>query len=811
MKSKALFLSLLLAPLGMQAQVEVNVDAAHPLHTISPTLYGIFYEDINHAADGGLYAELVRNRSFEDNTKTAEHWSAVGKGQSAATMQLVTKKLLNAAQGNALEVTFKGREGQPSGIANEGFWGINAVQGRQYRLSFWAKGKVNRPLHAALTNADGTKVYAEADIPGKVTGKWQKYTVSLTANASDANARLQLLSEGKGTVTFDVVSLMPPTFRNHANGLRPDLAGMLYDLHPKFLRFPGGCFVEGQESPENAFRWERTIGPIETRPGHHNVNWGYRTSDGMGFDEYLQLAEDLGAKPLYVVNIGIWHGGMTPYDSIQPWIDEALAALEYANGPVTSKYGAMRAKNGHPKPYNIEYLEIGNENNQPEQRLLSDHYYERFKQFKDAILAKYPKMHLIGDVAAWGTDNPTWGSKESVELIDEHYYRSPAWFADKYHKYDSYDRKGPKVYVGEYAVTQGFGNHGSLNAALGEAVYMMGMENNSDIVTMASYAPIFANVHDLKWRPDMIQFDANSAFGTPSYYVQKLMADNVGTQLLKTELTNPYKLDEGLPKLRPQICQVGVGTWGTQASFQPISLTTEHEGTQPAAQIHSTVTGTWKQNGMVVSQTSNEDGCIQLTTKKFDSDEYTYKVRARKNSGNEGFLIVFNYVDKDNYCWINFGGWGNTQHGVEQVIKGGKQQIATCPGRVETGRWYDVELHVKGDSIYASLDGKQVFATRLKGSIKPGLYQTASLDKETGEVIVKLANTSMLKTTARVHVNGLTPTTARVIRLTSASGNDENSLEEPTKVYPTEQQLSPENGVVEVTLPASSLNIIRMK
>mgnify|MGYP003510344050 FL=1 len=214
---------------------------------------------------------------------------------------------------------------------------------------------------------------------------------------------------------------------------------------------------------------------------------------------------------------------------------------------------------------------------------------------------------------------------------------------------------------------------------------------------------------------------------------------------------------------------------------------------------------------MVVSQTSNEDGCIQLTTKKFDSDEYTYKVRARKNSGNEGFLIVFNYVDKDNYCWINFGGWGNTQHGVEQVIKGGKQQIATCPGRVETGRWYDVELHVKGDSIYASLDGKQVFATRLKGSIKPGLYQTASLDKETGEVIVKLANTSMLKTTARVHVNGLTPTTARVIRLTSASGNDENSLEEPTKVYPTEQQLSPEDGVVEVTLPASSLNIIRMK
>ena len=267
-------------------------------------------------------------------------------------------------------------------------------------------------------------------------------------------------------MTLDVVSLMPPTFNNHANGLRPDLASMLKDLHPKFLRFPGGCFVEGQESPDNAFRWERTIGPIEQRPGHKNVNWGYRTSDGIGFDEYLQLAEDLGAKPLYVVNVGIWHGGMTPLDSIQPWIDETMNALEYANGPITSKYGALRAKNGHPEPYNIEYLEIGNENNQPDPTQQSDHYYERFKMFKDAVLAKYPNMHIIGNVAAWGTDDPTWDSKESVELVDEHYYRSPAWFADNFNKYDTYSRDGHKIYVGEYAVTQGYGNHGSLNASV---------------------------------------------------------------------------------------------------------------------------------------------------------------------------------------------------------------------------------------------------------------------------------------------------------------------------------------------------------
>ncbi len=800
----------MLVPLGMQAQVTVGVDVAHPLYDVSPTLYGIFYEDINHAADGGLYAELVRNRSFEDNAHAADHWTTVGEGAARASLRLVSKQLLNSAQHAALEVTFKGSKGQKSGVANEGFWGINAVQGSSYRLSFWAKGKLQAPLRATITDAAGTKVYAEAVVPGQISGKWQKFTVALTANANDANARLALTAEGKGVVTLDVVSLMPPTFHNHANGLRPDLASMLDALHPKFLRFPGGCFVEGQESPENAFHWEKTIGPIETRPGHKNVNWGYRTSDGMGFDEYLQLAEDIGAQPLYVVNVGLWHGGMTPYDSIQPWIDETMAALEYANGPVTSKYGALRAKNGHPAPYNIEYLEIGNENNQPDPALQSDHYYDRFKQFKEAVLAKYPNMHLIGNVQAWGNDDPKWETDESVELVDEHYYRNPAWFANNFHKYDSYDRKGPKVYVGEYAVTQGFGNHGSLDAALGEAVYMMGMENNSDIVRMASYAPIFANVNDLKWRPDMIQFDANGAFGTPSYYVQQLMAGNVGTKVLKTDLQNPYPIDEKQVEMRPKVCQVGVGTWNTQASFQPVSLESADAKAQNAPQ-QAQVKGEWKQAGNTLTQTSNAEGAIRLTSAKFASDEYTYKVRARKDAGAEGFLIVFNYIDKDNYCWLNLGGWGNTQHAIEQVTNGGKGQLASCTGTLEPGRWYDVTLHVKGDSIYASLDGKQIFATALQPNVKPGLFQSATLDTNSGDVIVKLVNTTDQNTTARVSLQGKQATKARVIRLTSASGEDENSLEAPTKIYPTEQTLSPADSHVDVLLPAYSLNIVRIK
>ena len=255
------------------------------------------------------------------------------------------------------------------------------------------------------------------------------------------------------------------------------------------------------------------------------------------------MSEDLGAKPLFVVNVGIWHGGCTPYDQIGEWIEECMDALEYANGDITTKYGKMRAENGHPAPFNLEYIEIGNENynfNMNNNSDQSDHYPERYIQFYNAIKAKYPNVHCIGNVESWSTDNPSWRNNYPVEMVDEHYYRNPKWFADRFNKYDSYDRSKYKIYVGEYAVTSQFGDIGNLNAALGEAVYMMGMENNSDVVVMNSYAPIFVNENDARWRPDMIRFNSNKVMGTPSYYVQQLFPNNIGTQVLKTDWT--YKL-----------------------------------------------------------------------------------------------------------------------------------------------------------------------------------------------------------------------------------------------------------------------------
>ena len=822
MKKIFLSIALMATALLAEAQVNINIDALQRGPEISPTHYGIFYEDINHAADGGIYAELIRNRSFEDGPRFGapadmRGWFTYAAAPSQLTATLIQPskkvKLLNAVQHNALELTVNASAVSPACLINEGFWGINAVQGRQYRLSFWAKGKYKGNIKATLCDEHGTNVYAIADVEAVLTKDWTKYEAVLQSEGNDEKALFALVFDGVGVIDLDVVSLFPPTFKNRENGMRPDLANMLWQMHPKFMRFPGGCFVEGQESPENAFRWERTIGPIEEREGHWNVNWGYRTTDGLGFHEYLQLAEDLGAKPLYVVNVGIWHGGYTPLDSLKDtWLKECLDALEYANGDVNTKYGALRAENGHPEPFNIEYLEIGNENYNfymDSNRDQSHQYPERYKLFYDAIKAKYPNIKIIGNVESWGTDKPSWRNSYPVDLLDEHYYRTPAWFADNFHKYDTYPRTlpngnpAPKIYVGEYAVTNGFGNLGNQNAALGEAVYMMGMENNSDIVSMNSYAPIFVNENDAKWRPDMIRFSSSRVMGTPSYYVQMLMAQNVGKQVVKVEQDNPYE-GQMRKRITPKQSRVGYSSWGTQASYT-------HCDPLPKTGTPEFVRGHWEVNDGILQQKGREEAPLAICNHVIDSDHYTIQCRARKDGGPEGFIIVFNYVDPQNYCWLNIGGWGNTQHAIEQISSGGKLQTVTKRGQVEEGRWYDVKLQVSGDSVKAWLDADLVFDTVLKSDQSKGIFSSATIDDEAGEMIVKIVNGGDEGTTANINLKNFEPKSARVIRLKANDGIDENTLQSPTHISPVEQQLSPDRSCVQLEVPAYSLNIVRIK
>ena len=350
--------TLVLCALSAQGQVKIDFDFKNRGQQVTEDHYGIFFEEINHAGDGGLYAELVRNRSFEEDMNSPLAWSAAGN----ATISLSRDNMLNTIQRRALRVDVKSAGG---GVRNEGYWGMNIVKGRKYSLSFWlrAEDTFKGVITAELQNAGGGRL-GQTAIDVSATREWQKLTATIVATGNEAQGRLMLRSSVKGVLYLDVVSLFPPTFKNRPNGCREDLAQMLADLHPRFMRFPGGCYIEGAyaDGATNRFEWKKSVGPIEERPGHLNRNWGYKVTDGLGYHELLQLAEDLGAHALFVVNMGIGHDWKVDEDNIDPFIQEALDAIEYANGSATETfYGRLRAQNGHPEPFDLKYLEIGNE------------------------------------------------------------------------------------------------------------------------------------------------------------------------------------------------------------------------------------------------------------------------------------------------------------------------------------------------------------------------------------------------------------------------------------------------------------------
>lgn len=787
--------------------IEMQINASRTTNAIGSRHYGLFFEEINHAGDGGLYAELIQNRSFEDNIYNPDKWWTVG----SANMSLISEGLLNDVQSKALRVKFNANG---DGIKNEGFWGINAVKDRTYTCSFWVKSNTwNGTLTAAICNENGTRL-GETAITVSASTEWKKYTATITCNGDDPKAWFFLTADKAGSLDIDMVSLFPPTFKDRPNGCRPDLAQLLYDMKPAFVRFPGGCFVEGAwaDGQTNRFEWKKTIGPIEERPGHRNVNWNYRVSDGMGFHEMLQLTEDLGAEPLFVVNMGMGHGWCEPYTEIDEYIQEALDAIEYCNGDVNTKWGALRAANGHPEPFNLNLIEIGNENynfssqNNNDQ---SDHYAERYIQFYNAIKERYPEMTIIGNVEAWGTDSPSWRNPHPVDAVDEHYYRSPDWFTSQYNKYDSYSRSSHKIYVGEYAVTQNFGDCGNLDAALGEAVFMLGMERNADVCVMNSYAPIFVNENDQKWRPDMIRFNSEISYGTPSYYVQKLMPNNIGTHNLSYTEKNVFYAEDG--------GQIGMSTWATTAQFDNVRLTDENGQVIFSDDFQNSANskwimpqkGTWNINNGVLEQTnpSTEGSICYLNIDGMSS--YTFEADATKLSGAEGFLIVFNYKDDQNYAWWNLGGWGNTKHGVEICRNGSKTTVTDANGSIESGRTYRVKIQVKGSQVTCYLDDTVIHQFTINQDRK--IYTAVNIDQNDNQMYVKIVNTKAQAQTVRVNVDNATVENGTVIQLTATSNKEENNVNNPYNVTPKEQAVTTDAEGLTYEVPAYSLNIIKLK
>jgi len=779
-------LTALVHPLSA-APASLTVDVDKPGHSVSPTLWGVFFEDINLSADGGLYAELVRNRNFEDSGKP-EHWSAVGGAAAQVRFDVDTAKPVSPGNPRSLKVIAAPAAGARAGVANAGFYGMGIMQGESYKLSLFARGGdgFSGPLTVSLESADNA-VYATAELPA-LTDNWKNYTLTLKASASDSKARLVISTAKPGTFWLDMVSLFPEkTWKDH--GLRPDLAEMLVGLKPAFVRFPGGCWVEGDTMKES-YRWKQTIGDPSERRTQHNI-WAYEATHGIGYHEYLQLCEDLGSAPLFCINVGMSHRENVPLDKMGEYVQDALDAIEYANGPADSTWGKVRAKAGHPAPFNLQYLEIGNENGGPA-------YHERYALFVKPILAKYPKMHLIAnDWNGSPKDSP-------VEILDEHYYSTPDFFINEAGKYDSYKRDGAKIFVGEYAVTQNAGL-GNLRGAIGEAAFMTGMERNSDVVVMAAYAPLFCNANHKRWPINLINYDSTRNFGLPSYYVQQLFAQNRGDVVLPVAVSEPVAIESARGG------GVGVGTWLTQAEFKDMKVTREGNTVFAADLTKGTggwrlLDGDWRVQDGALRQNSLNANIRALVGDKTWTD-YTYTLKARKISGQEGFIIPFLITVDDSKCWWNIGGWGNTRSAIEMDGFTAKEQAC----RIETGRWYDIRIEVSGSSFKCFLDDKLIHEAKHSG-VK-SLHASATRDAARGEVILKVVNASAEAQPAEIKLNGIAQATspAHVMVLTSEHATDENTLDSPKKVVPVAQTIPLTGTTLSHSFPGNSFTVIRVQ
>ncbi len=526
-----------------------------PAKTISPTMHGIFFEDINYSADGGLYAELVQNRSFEHKDHlygwTELNWNAKGK------IKIATEDPMNDHNPTYLRMTVE-QLGNGFGISNKGFGGISVRGGEKYRLSVHVRSRTGFAGNLCVDLSDIAGNIIGQCAMSNITTQWTRLEKMITVNTTRQSAILTLVLDKPGQIELDMVSLFPEnTFNRRRNGVRKDLAEMLVKMKPRFLRFPGGCIVEGKDLA-NAYRWKDTIGDIAERKQNWN-RWQTAMKDrpapqyyqtyGLGFFEYFQLAEDLDAEPIPIINCGMscqyQDKELVPLDELNPWVQDALDLIEFANGPQSSTWGAKRAAMGHPKPFNMAYLGVGNEQ-------WDEVYFERYQVFYEAIKAKYPDITII-TTSGPGVDDEWWtlawdkfkNKTMPAEIVDEHYYRPPQWFLDQNKRYDSYDRQGPKVFAGEFAAHQP-NRRSTLNCALTEAAFMTGLQRNADIVVMSAFAPLFGKLGSTQWTPDLIFFDNTRVFGTPSYYVQQLFSVYCGDRVYPVILSDTRHDAQGL-------------------------------------------------------------------------------------------------------------------------------------------------------------------------------------------------------------------------------------------------------------------------
>jgi alpha-L-arabinofuranosidase len=537
-----------------QAQTKTFTVKANAIKgEIQPTMYGVFFEDINFGADGGIYAELVKNRSFEF-FRPMMGWTVHPRQVPEGTLQIFNRQEDNVANPRFLRVSPQNAAKGSLGLTNEGFRGMGIKKDVEYTFSvMYRQAAPGVKLHVELINTAGKPIGGTVLEPRQTGAGWNKQSVKFRATDTAAKGKMNVWFEGTGTIELDMISLFPgDTWKNRPGGMRADMIQLLADLKPGFLRFPGGCIVEGYDLAQR-YRWKNTIGPIEDRQliiNRWNFEFAHRpTPDyfqtfGLGFFEYFQLAEDIGAEPLPILNCGMAcqfnTAELVPLEELGPYIQDALDLIEFANGDAQTKWGKIRADMGHAAPFNLKLLGIGNENWGPQ-------YIERLKLFTQAIKAKYPEIKLVNSA---GTDPSgerfdylnTELRKMNADIIDEHFYRRPEWFLENAKRYDNYPRTGSKIFAGEYAAQSdrvvSVNNRNNWQTAIAEAAFLTGLERNADVVHLASYAPLFAHADGWQWTPDLIWVDNLRSYGTPNYYVQKLYSTNKGTHIVPITSAN---------------------------------------------------------------------------------------------------------------------------------------------------------------------------------------------------------------------------------------------------------------------------------
>ncbi|MEE6258711.1 alpha-L-arabinofuranosidase C-terminal domain-containing protein [Plantactinospora sonchi] len=806
----------------------VTVDPDRTGPSINDRMYGVFFEDINLAADGGIYAELLRNRSFEflpvDNPAYTglTGWTTGAEGGGSGTATTVDDNArLNERNRTYLRLALASPDGGRYGVTNAGFHtGIALTAGARYDFSVWARTDAPDGTPLAVTLHDPNGQPLGGALTRTVRGDtWIRYAGTLTATRTTDAARLSVRAGGTGTLRLDMVSLFPrDTFKGRPNGLRRDLAEKVAALKPGFVRFPGGCLVNtgshhGYDAASGwprarSYQWKETVGPVETRATNANF-WGYNQSYGLGYYEYLQFAEDIGAMPLPVVPALVTGCGQNrathDEELLRRHIQDTLDLIEFATGPVTSTWGGLRAEMGHPAPFRLTHLAVGNEENLP------DEFFANFVRFRSAIEAAYPGITVIsnsGPDDAGVTFDRLWERNRAtgVPMVDEHYYNSPTWFLQHNRRYDDYDRAGPKVFLGEYA-----SQDNKLFNSLAEAAYMTGLERNADVVRLASYAPLLANVDEVQWRPDLIWFDNDESWGSTSYQVQKLFMNNVGDRVVPSRATGKV--------VRPQPITgaIGLSTWATSARYDDVRVTapdgtvlfeddfsTGADGWTPLANR-----GAWSvvDGGYVQSDTAAQDTLVKAA--EIATSDYDLTVRATKLAGAEGFLVAFGVKDSGNFYWWNLGGWNNTQGAVEKATGGGKETLLAKPNAVTTGTTYDLRISVRGTRVTLYLDGQE-WGSFADDRVTEPFAHVITEDRAAGELIVKVVNAQDSPATTRIDLAGRrVRDTARMTVITGDPQEQNTRSAEP--IQPVTSTVRGVGSVFTRTFPPNSVTFLRLR